>query len=339
MEHNLCRENLSAYLDGELPAGERLSLERHLAACPACSRQLAELRLVSSIFKKHATEPAPRALKDAVFAGREKPAAGYWLKPALAFAAAAAGLLVILALPKFADRDQAIYNPAPSSAPRTGETAQRVPAPESEAAFSGDSAGLGGAGSSGASALQAAAPAGAGGGTARYARPAFQKKGAFTQAKFASRGYAKADAAEGKKPGPASPAAAALSGSAAGGTGFFGAGKAVAAAPSAKAKAAPLVAAKKETLPGWLDRLIGQYQKEPRGNPPYEVWKFIYLGKTVYYLPPQCCDQYSELYGESGALLCAPDGGKSGDGDGKCPDFYAQRKNGELVWKDSRTGK
>ena len=36
MEHNTCRENLSAYLDGELPQREKALLEAHLADCPEC---------------------------------------------------------------------------------------------------------------------------------------------------------------------------------------------------------------------------------------------------------------------------------------------------------------
>ncbi|MGH7629297.1 MAG: anti-sigma factor family protein, partial [Gemmatimonadales bacterium] len=37
---------LSEYLDGDLTAAERAALERHLAACPACSTTLAELTRV-----------------------------------------------------------------------------------------------------------------------------------------------------------------------------------------------------------------------------------------------------------------------------------------------------
>lgn len=102
MEHNICRENLSAYLDGELPGGERLALEAHLAACPECARELAELKRNSDIFKRHAMEPVPPALKGAVFgAGRveeKSPAFRWW--PAAALTAAAAAAVVIFVLPR-----------------------------------------------------------------------------------------------------------------------------------------------------------------------------------------------------------------------------------------------
>lgn len=94
MDHNLCRENLSAYLDGELPQGERLALETHMAGCPECRAELAQLKAVSGLLKAHVMEPVPPALKGAVL--KEKPrAASPWLKPVLALSTAAAALIVI----------------------------------------------------------------------------------------------------------------------------------------------------------------------------------------------------------------------------------------------------
>jgi len=40
---------LTAYVDGELPAGRRRRVERHLATCEACSRELDALRRLDSI--------------------------------------------------------------------------------------------------------------------------------------------------------------------------------------------------------------------------------------------------------------------------------------------------
>ncbi len=89
--------------------------------------------------------------------------------------------------------------------------------------------------------------------------------------------------------------------------------------------------------PPWVDQLIKQFQEAPVGNPPREIDKYNYQGRTVYYLPPQCCDQFSTLYDADGNVLCAPDGGFGGAGDGKCPDFFKVRTNEVVVWKDSRT--
>jgi hypothetical protein len=89
-------------------------------------------------------------------------------------------------------------------------------------------------------------------------------------------------------------------------------------------------------IPAWLQTRIVQFQQAPVGNPPRSIWKASYQGRTVYYLPAQCCDQFSELYDDQGALLCAPDGGISGAGDGRCPDFLKAQPGLELLWKDGR---
>lgn len=89
--------------------------------------------------------------------------------------------------------------------------------------------------------------------------------------------------------------------------------------------------------PIWLNKLIEQFHKSPVGNPPQSVWKYEYRGQLVYYIPPQCCDQFSVLYDAAGKVLCAPDGGLTGHGDGQCPDFFQARKSEILVWRDQRS--
>jgi hypothetical protein len=89
--------------------------------------------------------------------------------------------------------------------------------------------------------------------------------------------------------------------------------------------------------PKWLQNLIATYEKDSVGNPPQSIWQYEYHGQTVYYVPPQCCDQFSTLFDAGGETLCAPDGGITGRGDGKCSDFFQERKNQKLIWEDSRT--
>ncbi len=89
--------------------------------------------------------------------------------------------------------------------------------------------------------------------------------------------------------------------------------------------------------PEWVDKLISQYESEPVGNPPQSIWSYEYNGQVVYFVPAQCCDMFSTLFDTSGNVLCAPDGGLTGKGDGKCSDFSSTRTNEQLVWKDSRT--
>ncbi len=87
----------------------------------------------------------------------------------------------------------------------------------------------------------------------------------------------------------------------------------------------------------WLAKTVETIKQQPVGNPPQEVWQFEYDGKIVIYIAPSCCDMMSELFDEIGNKLCAPDGGITGMGDGKCPDFFEKRKNPVLLWKDSRS--
>ena len=87
----------------------------------------------------------------------------------------------------------------------------------------------------------------------------------------------------------------------------------------------------------WLNRLILKMQADSVGNPPQSIWKYDYNNATVFYVPPQCCDQFSILYDVNGNILGAPDGGITGTGDGKFPDFFTARTNEVLIWKDSRT--
>ncbi|MDZ7723540.1 MAG: hypothetical protein U5R06_12240 [candidate division KSB1 bacterium] len=88
--------------------------------------------------------------------------------------------------------------------------------------------------------------------------------------------------------------------------------------------------------PDWLNDLVTEFKNAPVGNPPQSIWRYTYKGRIVYYVPAQCCDQFSTLYDAKGSILCAPDGGFSGQGDGHCPDFFAERKDEHLVWRDPR---
>ena len=84
----------------------------------------------------------------------------------------------------------------------------------------------------------------------------------------------------------------------------------------------------------WVKNLILKFETEPVGNPPQSIWQYEYKSQIVYYVPPQCCDEYSNLYDKNGEFICAPDGGITGRGDGLCPDFFQDRKNEKLIWKD-----
>jgi len=89
-------------------------------------------------------------------------------------------------------------------------------------------------------------------------------------------------------------------------------------------------------MPTWLQSKIDQFKASPPKNPPVQVYSCRYNNQDVYYITPYCCDVYGELYDSTGNLLCYPDGGISGTGDGRCSDFFQNRTGVVLVWKDNR---
>lgn len=70
-----------------------------------------------------------------------------------------------------------------------------------------------------------------------------------------------------------------------------------------------------------------------RLNPPLEIWSYNYNNQIVYLAIADCCDQYDQVYAADCAILCAPSGGITGKGDGKCPNFDEQATDGKLIWK------
>lgn len=92
-----------------------------------------------------------------------------------------------------------------------------------------------------------------------------------------------------------------------------------------------LVACNEEPVSAAIAELIASYELNPTESP-HQVWRYEIEGRAVYYMPPRCCDIYSELYDDNGVLLCHPDGGITGSGDGRCPYFVQEGKKRILIW-------
>ena len=90
-----------------------------------------------------------------------------------------------------------------------------------------------------------------------------------------------------------------------------------------------------DALPEWLVALIEQLESQPVANPPAYIARREYAAGVYYYLPPRCCDIFSNLYDSEGTIVCHPDGGFTGGGDGRCP-ALGQRLSEEIVWRDAR---
>jgi hypothetical protein len=91
-----------------------------------------------------------------------------------------------------------------------------------------------------------------------------------------------------------------------------------------------------EDSPDWVAELVETMQREKVANPPASLWRYSYRGNAVYFVPPRCCDIPSILYDAGGTVICSPDGGIGGGGDGRCPDFFEARSDEALVWQDLR---
>jgi hypothetical protein len=91
-------------------------------------------------------------------------------------------------------------------------------------------------------------------------------------------------------------------------------------------------------VPAAITALIHDLESQPVANPPAHVASYEYAGQVVYYLPPRCCDIFGDLYNAAGQVICHPDGGLAGKGDGRCPDFFTLRTNETIIWRDPRKG-
>jgi Domain of unknown function (DUF6970) len=93
-----------------------------------------------------------------------------------------------------------------------------------------------------------------------------------------------------------------------------------------------------QAVPKSIEQLIERYERGSEDASPRAIWKYSYRGADVFYVPLSvvCCDRFSELYDQAGNLICAPDGGITGAGDGNCPDFVPQPSVGVRIWSDPR---
>jgi hypothetical protein len=87
--------------------------------------------------------------------------------------------------------------------------------------------------------------------------------------------------------------------------------------------------------PSCIDSKIQELKKSEVQNPPAQVWKWEADGLTFYYITSDCCDQFNFLYNENCKVVCAPDGGFTGNGDGNCPEFSNEIVK-TLIWEDLR---
>lgn len=89
-------------------------------------------------------------------------------------------------------------------------------------------------------------------------------------------------------------------------------------------------------IPLWLQDLIDGFMAGTVYYSPGYVWQYRYLDELVYFVPDRCCNVMSVLYDVYGLVICHPDGGMGGHGDGQCPEFFDVRTDEVLIWEDPR---
>jgi hypothetical protein len=85
-------------------------------------------------------------------------------------------------------------------------------------------------------------------------------------------------------------------------------------------------------LPSDVPNCVKKLIRDSKGTP-QEIWKYQYKKETVYLVIPACCDKYISLYSSNCNFICAPSGGFTGKGDGKCPNFNDEATGRVMIWK------
>ena len=87
------------------------------------------------------------------------------------------------------------------------------------------------------------------------------------------------------------------------------------------------------TLPSCVQEQLIRIENKQYDNPPIQIDEYEYQGKRVFLFTADCCDQYNIVFDENCKGICAPSGGITGKGDGKCKDFQQQAKHVRVIWK------
>ena len=69
---------------------------------------------------------------------------------------------------------------------------------------------------------------------------------------------------------------------------------------------------------------------------PVQIWQLVYQGKPAFYMVEDCCDRMNTLHDSAGYARCAPSGGLTGRGDGRCPAPLPSTNQMRLVWERAR---
>ena len=83
----------------------------------------------------------------------------------------------------------------------------------------------------------------------------------------------------------------------------------------------------------WLRTKIAELEKDKDRNGDVQIFRYDYRNRHVFWITGYGDDRPSELYECDGEKICEPDGGITGKGNGKCPDFFGRRENEHRIWQ------
>ncbi len=89
-------------------------------------------------------------------------------------------------------------------------------------------------------------------------------------------------------------------------------------------------------IPNCIKIKIDSFKVMQKHEQPQRVVEYMYKGKKVYYIVMPCCDFFSEVYDSACKFLGSPDGGITGKGDGKLPDFFNETSKEKLIWQATK---
>ena len=85
-------------------------------------------------------------------------------------------------------------------------------------------------------------------------------------------------------------------------------------------------------VPTCIKAKIDSFKVMQKHEQPQRVVEYQYKGKKVYYVVMPCCDFFNQVYDDQCKFIGSPDGGITGRGDGKLPDFFTEAKGEKLIW-------
>lgn len=103
MDCNQCVEDLTAFLDGELSAGDSEKVRSHLGACQSCSEEMHSLRETAAFIESHNHRLEPRVgswnlVRAQILAQQPESRRGFWAQHRWRFGLATIAILAIFAL-------------------------------------------------------------------------------------------------------------------------------------------------------------------------------------------------------------------------------------------------